>query len=780
MKKIFLSLLFVMSIGIASAQNPGIRLLNEGYDQLTISVVTPSVNIEEQVFLGQKFSSINIDGYLPSTQVGDPMLPILGQMIELPVCDATSIEVVSAEYDTIYHAVVEQVYPAQPSRSKSDKAQYATSLNQHTYNSNAFFGFELASFEYIGIARDVILGRVSFSPVRYNPQTGDIIVCTKATIKVHFQNSNPTATDEMKQRYHSSAFNIGVETLNHFATKEASAESPIRMLIVSDSTFRNQIQDYVTWKRRKGFMVDVVYNSDTAVGRTQVKISRYIKRQFTEATKEKPAPTFLLLIGDVAQIPSCTCNYPANYGWYTENHVTDLYYAEWTGDMLPECYYGRFSAQTHEQLQPQLDKTMMYEKYEFPDPTFLTHAVLTAGQDNGRAGDFGYSHADPTMDYIARNYLNGSNGFTQVRFYKNNVNSANTPTDAPNLTVMSNNQEDSVVFDYNEGAGIINYSAHGEWDRWHQPLFKVSDVNNMRNEKKFGIMIGNCCLTNKFEKNTCLGEALLRKDNYCGAVDYIGGSNVTYWDEDVYWAVGVRQTINQNTSFQYDSTHMGVYDQLFHLHGESPANWITSVGGMLMAGNMSVQSSTSTLRNYYWEIYHIMGDPSVQPWLGLASSMQLVTGYNYVGDSVEVYVSAVPYAYVAVTKNGQVVTAGYADANGIVYLHLAAGQVGTYEVAASAMGYKTAFRPLYVYGYGVEDCAVSNVSLSPNPSKNYVEVSAPALSQVMIMDASGREVLKVKANSDVVKINLQSLPKGIYFVKIATQNASVVKKLVKE
>ncbi len=199
-----------------------------------------------------------------------------------------------------------------------------------------------------------------------------------------------------------------------------------------------------------------------------------------------------------------------------------------------------------------------------------------------------------------------------------------------------------------------------------------------------------------------------------------------------------------------------------------------------MAGNMSVQSSTSSLRNYYWEIYHIMGDPSVQPWLGLASTMQLVTGYNYVGDSVEVYVSAVPYAYVAVTKNGQVVTAGYADANGIVYLHLAAGQVGTYEVAASAMGYKTAFRPLYVYGYGVEDCSVSNVSLSPNPSKNYVEVSAPSLSQVMIMDASGREVLKVKANSDVVKINLQSLSKGIYFVKIATQNASVVKKLVKE
>ena len=36
---------------------------------------------------------------------------------------------------------------------------------------------------------------------------------------------------------------------------------------------------------------------------------------------------------------------------------------------------------------------------------------------------------------------------------------------------------------------------------------------------------------------------------------------------------------------------------------------------------MAVQSSGSSLANYYWEIYHLMGDPSVMNYLTQASLM---------------------------------------------------------------------------------------------------------------------------------------------------------------
>ena len=57
-----------------------------------------------------------------------------------------------------------------------------------------------------------------------------------------------------------------------------------------------------------------------------------------------------------------------------------------------------------------------------------------------------------------------------------------------------------------------------------------NDVNAMSNNNKYPTMVGNCCLTNAFDSGTCFGEALLRKDNG-GAIGYIGGSDVTYWND---------------------------------------------------------------------------------------------------------------------------------------------------------------------------------------------------------------------------------------------------------
>ncbi len=72
-----------------------------------------------------------------------------------------------------------------------------------------------------------------------------------------------------------------------------------------------------------------------------------------------PAPSFVLFVGDTGQIPS-------EIGSST-NKVTDLYYCSVDGDMFPEMYYGRFSATTVPQLETQVDRTIEYEQYQFPD-----------------------------------------------------------------------------------------------------------------------------------------------------------------------------------------------------------------------------------------------------------------------------------------------------------------------------------------------------------------------------------------------------------------------------
>lgn len=195
----------------------------------------------------------------------------------------------------------------------------------------------LQHVESNGIARDRKLATLGFAPLQYNPVRQQLIICRQAVVRLHFIGTNEEATRQMKQRYHSPAFSLGAETLNQLTEKSTFEVAPIRYLIVAHHSFRNQLDTFVHWKQRKGFLTDIVYTDDPAVGNTSTSIAQYVKSQYTQATSERPAPTYLLLVGDVEQIPSFQGNS------LMTNHVTDLYYATWTpGDNLPDCHYGRF------------------------------------------------------------------------------------------------------------------------------------------------------------------------------------------------------------------------------------------------------------------------------------------------------------------------------------------------------------------------------------------------------------------------------------------------------
>ena len=631
-------------------------------------------------------------GWLPSSEVGEPCIPTFSALFEVPFCNGYAVTVSNTSYDTIDVAYLPSnrsalwFSPVQPSRSKSDTTAHPLTKNLKTYNTDAFYGVALASVEAVGIARDRQLARLQFSPVRYNPVSNQVIICRRATVEVRYLESDPEATLAHFSRYHTPAFG-GTPVLNSLYPKSVNTNTPVRYLIVSHSMFRGMLDGFAQWKRRKGFLVDIAYTDSVAVGNTCTSIQSFIKSQYTNATATNPAPTYLLLVGDHEQIP-------AFVGTTDDDHITDLYYTTWTeGDNIPDCYHGRFSAQTEAELAPQIAKTLMYEKYTFANPSFLDRAVMVAGVDGGSVGDHGYTHGDPTMDYAIFHYINGAHGFSQVRYFKNDT---TVIPAGSNITVSGNSSSMSATVRsyYNQGAGLINYTAHGSATSWGTPSFTTTDASNMTNNQKFGLMIGNCCLTNKFQTTTCLGEAVLRKCNYCGAVGYIGGSNSTYWGEDVYWSVGVRNNISATMSLNYDSTKLGAYDRLFHTHGESYDKWALTQGGLMFQGNMAVQSFTSGIKLYYWEIYHLMGDPSLMPYMTQANTMSISAPDTIVASTVSFPVSAVPYAYLALvdTTTNQLKASAFADENGQALLTLSANlPVGTYRLAASAQQYCTAF-----------------------------------------------------------------------------------------
>ena len=132
----------------------------------------------------------------------------------------------------------------------------------------------------------------------------------------------------------------------------------------------------------------------------------------------------------------------------------------------------------------------------------------------------------------------------------------------------------AIISDISDGVSFANYTAHCGSSGWSDPSFEVSDISSLQNYDKFGVLIGNCCQSNKFDVAECFGEGILRASNK-GAVAYIGGSNNTYWDEDYWWAVG-NGTTPPPTNPSYTQTGLGIYDCLMHENGEQESDWFTN------------------------------------------------------------------------------------------------------------------------------------------------------------------------------------------------------------
>jgi hypothetical protein len=660
---------------MASAQNLCYAIEDNSMDKFEITFYQSPFKVKEIKTEQGYFSRIIMDDYHASNAVGAPELPVSVKLIEIPLCEDAALHVSPGDFDIVdaeLYGITHPVYPVQPSYTKSYTGPIIFQKSEEIYNTSQFYGYELVTLEVNGIFRNTRLATLYFSPVQYNPVTNQFKIYRSAKVEITYENTDIPGTIEMKNLHGNALFNgIQSKVINPLtapAARDLANGTPIKYLIVANSMFRGYFDDFVNWKKEKGFLVEVAYTDDASVGTTTTSIAAFIKSKYTAATIKDPAPSYVLLLGDIQQIPAFDGS---------ENHITDLYYFTWTaGDNLPDCYYGRMSAQTVDQLTAQITKTLKYEKLLFEDYSFLGRAVLVAGTDR----HWSPTHANGQVNYLYDNYVNQDYGFTTI--YKHNYNCSS--------------QAAQIRSEISTGTGFANYTAHCSSSGWADPSFETSHINSMANTDMYGLMIGNCCLSSKFDDNECFGEAITRVVNK-GAVAYIGGTNNTLWNDDYNWAMGVRQ--NKTANPTYDASNLGAYDRLFHTHDEAFSEWYTTCGSIFVAGNLAVQASTSSYKTYYWEIYELFGDPSLMPYLGLPQTMEVdIPNFVTVGtNSLEVTVA--PYAYVALLQNQELLAATFADENGDAILRFnAIVDASDLTLAASAQNYKHYFHtiPLFV------------------------------------------------------------------------------------
>jgi len=627
--------------------NPGsinsFNVIKNTFQQLQ---VTNSISKFNTLWLSTEkgeFIELFAQGYAKSNVVGAPQLPVITKLIEVPAGATPQVKIVSydvRDYNLADFGITQKLIPAQAPQSKSgDKVPFV--MERSLYETNKFFGEKLANIEVAGYLRSVQLASLVISPVEYNPVTNTIRVYNNLVVEVQFLGGDKELSNQLKAKTRSAYFNgIYSDVINSQpfdAPLDTISTVPVKYVIVADPMFQAALQPFVAWKIKRGFQVIEAYTNNPAVGNTFTTIKAYLQNLYTSATVSDPAPTFVLFVGDVAQIPAFNCG----------GHVSDLYYCEYTGDYLPELYYGRFSANNLAELQPQINKTLQYEQYLMPDPTYLNEVFMVAGKDASYQMIWGHG----AINFGTYNYLKATHNLTSHTYLQPEPSGGN----------YSQNIRNNI----SAGVSYANYTAHGSPDGWADPGFSISQVANLQNADKYCLMVGNCCQTNSYNLNT-FGEVLLRAANK-GALGYIGASNNSYWDEDYWWGVGFGDIVANPT---YQNNGLGAYDRTFHDHGEPRAEWYSTMDQMVFAGNLAVQASNSSMKQYYWEIYCLMGDPSTMIYFSVPPpiNVDFVPFIPLGAPTFEVQTE--PYAYIGISKNNVLHGVAEADQNGLAIIDL--------------------------------------------------------------------------------------------------------------
>lgn len=625
--------------------NNQVKVLEDTRESLRVTIRYAEIKVNHTETRNGMFGELLLEGACFDGEVGHPKLPVTQQLLEIPFGADVQVRVVSChaqEFDLADYGV-SRLLPVQAPVSKDDFPEDAPfAINEASYRQDAFVGGELAEVQLLGTLRGFHIAKLTVAPVSYNPVRNKIRVCNDIELEIDFLHPDHALTQEIKSKTYSPYFDF---IKSHFLNQSLGRDYPghpdltrypIKYVIVADRMFEGYLDEFVEWKTKKGFVVNLVYTDE--IGTTYGAIQAYLHGLYNSATPEDPAPSFVLFVGDTQQIPAFT--------GLSSQKVTDVYYASVDGDYFPEMYYGRFSAQSVSQLMAQIEKTLYYEQYQFVDPSYLNRATLIAGWDDYWNGMI----AQPTVRYGLENWFNEAHGYSEVYPY------------------FSKDDYEGCYEDDKISVGMINYTAHCSETVWGTPSLSASTINGMRNEGFYPLAIGNCCESSQFGYGECVGESWVRADRK-GAVCYIGSAPSTYWYEDAWWAMGAYHITDANLGHApaYGATTMGSYDAMHE------GDYISS-GGLTYCGNLAVTEACnhgwSDAARYYWEAYNVLGDPSLVTYHceGTENTVShdpvLFRGFD------TFTLQAEPKSYVGVTKDGVLLGCGLVGDDGSLTLQI--------------------------------------------------------------------------------------------------------------
>jgi hypothetical protein len=352
--------------------------------------------------------------------------------------------------------------------------------------------------------------------------------------------------------------------IDYSALNKTWYEPNIEMLIVSPniSGFINALEPLKNWKNEKGVKTIIASNYSKYEGVDKAEKIRNLIKDYYERDNIR----WVLLAGDAQEdlIPIRYVYNPDTVILEDRENVgnayykpTDFYYADLTGNWdqdndgrygeasqynangedeiswIPEVYVGRFPADTVQELEIMVNKTINYEKDplvgEWMNKMLLAGAVSDTiyveppdGEDEARL-----------TEYIWKNYVLDEMNFTHLF---NAVGFIPEASPAPNTNYSLTRTKFKA--EINSGYSTVLFAGHGDPSSYAgsigNTIYTSSDAQSISNIHMPSLIYGDACSTASFDFNDGnIGEILILQDK-AGAIGYIGALRVSWYVTNDY------------------------------------------------------------------------------------------------------------------------------------------------------------------------------------------------------------------------------------------------------
>jgi len=605
---------------INQADNPfSVEVLESSMDRTVIHYAVNKYQTEKVTINGKDYIAF-IKAHRESVinEKGYPRLPRINRSLIIPDNGVMGYKMISAEYVDIEGV---DIAPSKGYILRSQDPDQIPYVFGETYQKDQFYPSELVNIEKPFIFRDFRGVTVELNAFTYNPVKHILRIYTDITIEI-----KKTAPGGENIKYRTKSRNTFdpqfLNTYKHRFLNFSELDYPTlvesgSMLVICYDDFMDEMDEFIDWKNQRGIPTEIVPVSQ--VGNNWISIKRYISDYYAQNYL-----TYVLLVGDSAQ----TETVPPDSG------SDPLYGLLEGGDLFPEIFIGRFSAETSDEVLIQVQKTVEYEREPQLGADWYKRG-LGSGSDQG----YGCAH------FGEADYQHITNiGYKLLDHTYTQFDSSYAPWGTAEITSSF----------LNRGVGTLFYCGHGAGQAWDPPWFGISAVRDLENDNMLPFIINVACSTGDFGSITCFAEGWLRAvNNHTGEPT---GAIAAYMSRTgMGWTPGMYM--------QDEAADLFVADSMW------------TFGGLCFNGSMYMIENDPPWGNGEFKYLTVFGDPSVSLRADVPLELEVIHPAEYTSGTTTTSMivrneSGVPFRglMVCLSDNYEIIASGITNSSGMVSL----------------------------------------------------------------------------------------------------------------